>query len=113
MEVQKKNSQARYLPIDLISRICRHLSSNLSLDYGHSEHAYNLYIKYTDYVEYRYINNNLNEDLINSVAYINLSQLTLKKRWTKPKPINYIKSKRLYEQYSVSLAIREANKNPQ
>lgn len=94
----------------MISRICRHLSSNLSLDYGHSEHAYNLYIKYTDYVEYRYINNNLNEDLINSVAYINLSQLTLKKRWTKPKPINYIKSKRLYEQYSVSLAIREANK---
>lgn len=61
-------------------------------------------------MEYRYINNNLNEDLINSVAYINLSQLTLKKRWTKPKPINYIKSKRLYEQYSVSLAIREANK---
>lgn len=60
-------------------------------------------------MEYRYINNNLNEDLINSVAYINMST-HFKEKVTKPKPINYIKSKRLHKQCLVSLAIRKANK---
>lgn len=57
-------------------------------------------------MEYKYINNNLKEALINSVAYINIGQPTLKR--TKLKPMNYIKSNRVYEQCSVSLARRKA-----